>query len=97
MSFLNLQYFANFLPYRMTHHMGRKLDVEPLDPEEIVYKDEDRSGYMITRSNGIPAKNAITSCCDAVPLKYYPDSPRTERWWLICSNCKHAISKNGAL
>lgn len=51
MSFLNLQYFANFLPYNMTHHMGRKLDVEPLDPEEIVYKSEDRSGYWIERYN----------------------------------------------
>jgi len=70
--------------------------LEYLPDDFIVYKTKEDLGYFWGYRDGIKARDASTSCCDARPLKYVPYLDKPEIWWLICSGCNYAISANGS-
>jgi len=79
---------SNFAP-------SRKLYTEYLPDDFVVYKAQENAGFYWLRTGGIPAKAAVTSCCESRPVKYFPDYPDKTRWWLICAGCHYAIKANG--
>lgn len=78
----------------LTMPRGEKIYYEKLPDDFLVYESQESAGIYWVRQGGIPAKEAVTNCCELQPIKYFGKG--TERWWLLCPGCKYAVKANGS-